>query len=75
METTMVGLRYRTKDILSALQRNESVKILYHGKIKGVIVPQTVSVVRKAKEFPFFGMAKDVLLTVEEEMDRLRGPR
>jgi len=50
-------------------------KILYHGKIKGVIVPQTVSVVRKAKEFTFFGMAKDVLLTVEEEMDKMRGLR
>lgn len=71
----MVGLRYRTKDILSALQRNESVKILYHGKVKGVIVPRTVSVVRKAKEFPFFGMVKDTLLTVEEEMEKLRGLR
>jgi len=75
MKTTMVGLRYKTKDILSALQRNENVKILYHGKVKGIIVPHTVSAVRKVEEFPFFGMAKNALLTVEEEMDRLRGLR
>ena len=32
MKATIVDLRYRMKDILRALERNEDVSILYHGK-------------------------------------------
>ena len=33
MKASIVDLRYKTTDILKALDRNESVTILYHGKI------------------------------------------
>ena len=32
MKATIVDLRYRMKDVISALKRNEKVYILYHGK-------------------------------------------
>jgi len=39
MKASVVDLRYKMNDILKALERNEEVTVLYHGKVKGVIVP------------------------------------
>lgn len=39
MKASIVDLRYKMNDVLKALDRNEQVTILYHGKIKGVIMP------------------------------------
>ena len=36
MKASVVDLRYRINDILKAIDRNEEVTILYHGKIKGL---------------------------------------
>ena len=41
MKATIVDLRYRMNDILKALERNEDVNILYHGKTKGVLTAGT----------------------------------
>ena len=39
MQASILDLRYRMKEILQALERNETVEILYHGKRKGIIIP------------------------------------
>ncbi len=39
MEASVIDLRYRMKEVLQALERREEIKILYHGKVKGVLLP------------------------------------
>ena len=75
MKASIVDLRYKTKEILNALERNERVTILYHGKVRGVITPVSEKPVRKVKEHPFFGMASDSDKTVLEELKDLRNAR
>ncbi len=74
MQATIVDLRYRMKDVLKALDRNEDVSILYHGKTKGVLsaVPRKKESAPVA-EHPFFNMR--TVKSVEEEMQKLRGVR
>ncbi len=75
MKASIVDLRYKTTDILKALDRNESVTVLYHGKVKGVIKPSREKTISKVKDHPFFAMHKDDEQTVLEELDNLRKPR
>ena len=75
MKASIVDLRYKTNDILKALDRNESVSVLYHGKIKGVIKPAREKTVSKITDHPFFGMNKNSDETVLEELANLRKPR
>ena len=75
MKASIVDLRYKTSDILKALDRNESVTILYHGKVKGIIKPAREKTVSKIKDHPFFGMSANAEKTVLEELDSLRKPR
>ena len=75
MKASIVELRYHMKDILKALDRNEEVTIMYRGQEKGRIIPSPVKQETKVKDHPFFGMKKDVNLSVEEEMQQLRGSR
>ena len=75
MKASIVDLRYKTNDILKALDRNESVTVLYHGKIKGVIKPAREKTVTKIKDHPFFGMNKNSEETVLDELAKLRKPR
>lgn len=75
MEAKIVDLRYRMKDVLRALDRKEEVDILYHGKKKGVIVPETDKRRGKVADHPFFNMRPPSNESVEEEMERLRGGR
>jgi hypothetical protein len=74
MEATIVDLRYHMKDVLRALDRNEEVRILYRGKVKGVIKPQSGRKRVKVSDHPFFGSEKDGE-PVKVLMDRLRGGR
>ena len=39
MKASVVDLRYKMKDVLKALDRNERVTVLYRGKVKGVLIP------------------------------------
>jgi hypothetical protein len=57
----IVDLRRRTREILRALERNESVTILYRGKEKGVIQPSRPgrTQARLVREHPAFGMWRD----------------
>ena len=75
MKASIVDLRYKTAEVLKALERNESVTILYHGKEKGVIHPIRNKKVVRVKEHPFFGMKSDSDLNVQEELNNLRKPR
>ena len=76
MKATVVDLRYKMNDILKALDRNETVTVLYHGKVKGIIVPAKDKEFKKIKDHPFFGMsAKDTQKSVLDEINDLRKPR
>lgn len=74
MKATVVDLRYRMNEVLKALDRNEDVSILYHGKLKGVISACRPSTRIKVSEHPFFNMSSDGR-SVEEVMTELRGGR
>ena len=75
MKASIVDLRYKTRDILKALERNESVTVLYHGKVKGVIHPAGKPAAPAVAEHAFFGMHRDAGESVAEELERLRRPR
>jgi antitoxin (DNA-binding transcriptional repressor) of toxin-antitoxin stability system len=75
MKATIVDLRYKTRDILQALERNESVTILYHGKVKGVITPAGRPPAGDLRNHPLFGLRRDETGSVQDEMDQLRKPR
>jgi hypothetical protein len=75
MKASIVDLRYKTKEILQALERNETVTVLYHGKVKGVIKPAGKQSPVSVKNHPFFGMHGDAEESVQDQLDRLRKPR
>lgn len=75
MEASIVDLRYKTSEILKALDKNESVTVKYHGKIKGIIEPAKRIITLKVKEHPFFAMHKESENSVLEELDSLRNSR
>ncbi len=76
MKATILDLRYKMKDVLNALENNEQVTVLYHGKVKGVIVPAKADLKQKVSVHPFFGMStNDAQKSVLEELDDLRGNR
>jgi len=75
MQASIVDLRYRMKDVLRALERRETVTILYHGKVKGTIVPAERDAEPRVTDHPFFGMKADDGRPVERVVDELRGGR
>lgn len=75
MKASILDLRYRMNQILKALDRNENVTILYHGKEKGVITPSHRRKNLRVADHPFFGMNKEKKTSVASEMEELRGGR
>lgn len=75
MKASIVDLRYKMNEVLSALARRERVQILYHGKVKGTIVPVEEEAGLKVTDHPFFGSMEKETRTVEEVMEDLRGGR
>jgi len=75
MRASIVDLRYKMKDVLHALERNENVQILFHGKLKGTIIPLIKKSHKKIEDDPFFGMCRKEKRRVEEKMEELRGGR
>jgi hypothetical protein len=75
VKASIVDLRYKTREILAALDRNESVTVLYHGRVKGVIHPAGKPSSAAVAEHAFFGMHAEAEGSVAEEMERLRRPR
>jgi hypothetical protein len=74
MKATVVDLRYRMSDVLKALDRNEDVSILYHGKTKGILTAQVRRTRSKITDHPFFNMSRE-RGSVAEQMEKLRGGR
>jgi hypothetical protein len=58
METSIVGLRHKMRDILRALDRNETVRVLYHGKERALLVPSRRKCRKPMRlaDHPFVGM-------------------
>lgn len=76
MKATSVDLRYKTKEILAALDRRETVSLHVRGKLKGYIIPaEQGKVTMKAEDHPFFGSRPDDREEVSAIMERLRKPR
>ncbi len=77
MIATVVDLRRRTKEIIAALDRGESVTITYRGKEKGTIIPAQKRKRRSISESRFCGMWKDRedMEDVHEYLRRLRERR
>lgn len=74
MKATIVDIRYRMNDVLKALERNEDVTILYHGRVKGVIRSPIEQTNMRVTDHPFFNMDPSGD-PPEQIMDRLRGER
>ena len=75
MEASVVDLRYKMKDVLAALERREPIRILYHGRVKGTIIPVAGTRKIEMAGHPFFGMRKGEPASVPELMDVLRRGR
>jgi hypothetical protein len=75
MNASIVDLRYKTKAILKALEKNEKIQILYHGKVKGTILPPGRKTAGKVSSHAFFGLRKGKPPFPEQAMDQLRGGR
>lgn len=76
MKATSVDLRYRTREVLEALQRRETVSLHVRGKLKGYIVPAgQEKAPMKVEEHPFFGSRTDDSEEVTAVMEKLRAPR
>ncbi len=73
MNASIVELRYKMRDILEALARNEEVTVLHRGKARGVIKPLLTKTTR-VQDHPFFGSQKPSE-SVDAVMNRLRAPR
>lgn len=75
MKASVVDLRYKMNEVLSALARRERVTISFHGKVKGVIIPTEEKVGVKVSKHPFFGMSFNEKKDVEQLMEEMRGGR
>ena len=75
MKASIVDLRYKMKDVLKALEANETVSIYCHGKLKGTIIPAKPAKRMRVQDHPFFGMNKNDKRPVSEIMKELRGGR
>ncbi|MDQ6987283.1 MAG: type II toxin-antitoxin system prevent-host-death family antitoxin [Mariprofundaceae bacterium] len=74
MKTNAVDLRRNMKDIMRAVERNEPVTVLYHGKEKAMIRAIEQTSASSVRSHAFFGMNQDNS-TVERVMDGLRNGR
>jgi len=61
MKVSALDLRYKMKDVLKALEKNEPVAVFYRGKKKGVIRPDSGAKPRpgSVRNHPAFGIWKD----------------
>lgn len=65
MNASIVDLRYRMKDVLRAIDRGETVTVLYRGKAKAKLIPMAPSSggshrgAPKTQDQPLFGLWSD----------------
>lgn len=77
MKATTLDLRYRTKDVLKAVERGETVVVSYRGKAKAQIVPLSPSKAAGLRTGDAFGLWKDRkdMSDVSAYVMKLRRPR
>jgi prevent-host-death family protein len=79
MKATAKEMRFKTKEILAAIERGEEVTITYRGKEKAKIVPleQERSTNTGEEEEPLFGIwrTNKRVADVNAYLDELRGGR
>ena len=75
MKANAADFRHRMRDIMRALDRNESVTILYRGKETGILTPIPQGEKKSVVDHPFFGMRSNETEPVGEVMRRIRGAR
>jgi len=77
MKATTLDLRYRTKDVLKAVERGVTVTVLYRGKAKAQIVPLSSSKAAGLRTGEAFGLWKDRkdMGDVSAYVMKLRRPR
>ncbi len=78
MKASFVDLRKRSSQIIRALNRNESVTVLYRGKPAAIMQPigeQASGQTMRAKDHAAFGLWADRNDDVAEHVRKLRGGR
>ncbi|HLH20724.1 MAG TPA: hypothetical protein VKX45_26085 [Bryobacteraceae bacterium] len=78
MKASIVDLRYRMKSVLAALDRGETVTVLYRGREKARLVPiEKAEKPRKPSDDPACGMWADRedMADVAQYVRNLRRPR
>jgi antitoxin (DNA-binding transcriptional repressor) of toxin-antitoxin stability system len=77
MKASVMDLRYRTKEVLRALDAKEEIVLTHRGRAKGKIVPMAAesSARIKVASHEAVGMWADELETVAEKLLRIRKPR
>ncbi len=79
MKASAKDLRYKTKEIIAALERGEEILLTYRGKAKGRIVPVSKKAPKSydREESPLFGIwrGNKKVENVDAYLDKLRGGR
>ena len=75
MDASILDLRYKMKNVLKALKMREKVRIFYHGKVQGEIVPVKGLCNKKVQTHPLFGILKDQQEHPEEIVSKMRRKR
>ncbi len=79
MKASAKDLRYRTKEIIAALDRGEEVLLTYRGEEKAKMVPIRKKILEKddGEENSLFGIWSEyeMVENVDAYLDRLRGGR
>jgi hypothetical protein len=75
MDASILDLRYKMRNVLSALNKRERVRILYHGRVKGEIIPSKEKNNLKTTMHPIFGMLISEKNNPEEIVSKMRRSR
>ena len=75
MKASVDDLRYKMNEVLKALDRREKVTLIYHGKVKGTIVPFKSGQMTTVADHPFFNMSGEEPKIVNHQMDVFRASR
>lgn len=79
MKASAKDLRYKTKEIIAALERGEEVLLTYRGKEKARIIPVSKRTPKsyEEEEISLFGIWRDneKVASVDAYLDKVRGGR
>jgi len=80
MKASAKDLRYRTKEIIAALERGEEVLLTYRGQEKAKIIPVSKKTAKgpdHAEESSLFGIWRDneKVASIDAYLDKVRGER